>query len=91
MSFAWRFHCRFLLKALSPWCNVTYLFIFISFADWQGILDCCQLLLSQYEALLSPLNIVIIKLHQEVLGARLELQQWTEALETAEVLLKPYQ
>lgn len=59
--------------------------------DWQGVLDHCHPLITQYEALLSPLNIVMIKLHQEVLEARLELRTWTEALETAEVLLIPYQ
>lgn len=59
-------------------------------ADWLGVTDLCQQHLSQYASLLGPLNIVMVKLHQEMLEARLELQQWTKALETAEQLLKPY-
>ena len=63
----------------------------LDYADWQGVLDSCQLLISRYKALLSPLNVVMIKLRQELLEARLESQQWTEALETAEALIIPYQ
>ena len=59
--------------------------------DWHGVLDLCQKLISRYKALLSPLNIVMIKLYQEKLEAELELQRWNGALETAEHLLQPYQ
>ena len=71
--------------------SFTACFLLHETSDWQGVIDLSQQLISEYKALLSPLNIVMIKLHQEALEARLELQQWTEALETAEQLLKPYQ
>ena len=59
--------------------------------DWQSVLSLCQGLYTRYSSLLSPLNIVKIKLLQEILEAQLEVQKWTEALDTAELLLKPYQ
>ena len=55
------------------------------------MIDCCKEVLSSNASLLSPLNVLMVKLHEEVFDAQLELQQWTLALETAEQLLTPYQ
>ena len=54
-------------------------------------MDCCKELLSSNASLLGPLNVLMVKLYQETFDAQLELEQWSDALATAEQLLTPYQ
>ena len=55
------------------------------------MIDLCKQLLSSNASLLGPLNVLMVRLHQEIFDSRLELQQWSDALEVAEQLLTPYQ
>ena len=65
--------------------------IFILVSDYSNIASLSELLLVEYSTILHPLNIVFVKLLEELLLAQLGLFEWTKALDTAQQLTKPYQ
>lgn len=63
----------------------------ISVPDYSQVAMLAEELLERYKTVLHPLNIVYVKLQEELLLAQIGLCQWKKALYTAELLTKPYQ
>ena len=58
--------------------------------DWEGVDLLCEQLLVKYTPLLSPLNVVIVKLLMALIDSKSHLKKWPEALRVGLQLLKAY-